>query len=369
MAYDIFTFAVECLLLFIVSTSLFDGVHFLLHRWQRSRFSLLRTFSSWHQVHHDFLDKNMDVHPDLARRNFWAHLLPEYLTSVAGTAIFGLIMPLLPVLMVAVVHTGLFIARIYEEGMDFNHMATDRLDGRRSVFGVNQSFHAMHHINPLGFYSSFLNVFDMIFGTAIALRGKRVLMTGASGAYGKWMYEHLVDVGATIDTLSAAKADGHIISTLDLGKYDLLVMCHGLKGHELSAEVWRANLILTEALGGSFIAANRHKLVPPEIWYVGSEAEAIGISDYAMSKRAMADYAAEHWFHNPDVTYRHIVPSAFRSKMGWGLMSAKTAVAWSMFLIRRGFRYIPVTYTGLAIIGRLRFVRWPKRKDRQQEVA
>lgn len=361
MIVDFAFFILQSVVLFTVSATLFDVVHFLLHRWQRSRFRLLRMFSSWHQVHHDFLDKNMDIHPELAAKNIWAHLVPEFLTSLAGTLVFFAVMPPWPVITVATLHVALFACRIWEEGIDMNHMSMDRLDGRRSVFGVNPSFHAMHHINPLGFYSSFLNVFDMIFGTAIALRGKRVLLTGGSGAYGSAMKAAIEKMGAKVTTVALRSIAN--TEAMMLRHYDLLVMCHGLKEHEDGSRVWMANLWTTLELGHDYIDARRGELVPPEIWYVGSEAEVLGISDYAMSKRAMADYAAENWFHSPDVTYRHIVPSAFRSRMGWGLMSPKTAVAWSMFLIRRGFRYIPVTYTGLAFINRLRFVRWPKKKQ------
>lgn len=355
MVTDIVVFIVQAAFVFVASATIFDALHFLLHRWQRSRFAILRMFSSWHQVHHEFLDKNMKVHPELGWRNFWAHLVPEYMSSMAGTAIFWAVLPMWPVVAILALHTVMFGARILEEGMDANHMAMDRLDGRRSVFGVNQSFHAMHHINPLGFYSSLVNTFDMIFGTAIALRGKRVLMTGASGAYGSVMRERLIKMGASVDALSATSLkDGSPLP--DLSVYDLLVIAHGLKNGSPSA-VWHANHYLPAQIGESYIAATVDRLVPAEIWYVGSESEVIGISDYAMSKRNMADYAAKYWFHSDSVTYRHIVPSAFRSPMGWGLMSAKTAVAWSLFLIRRGFRYIPVTYTGIAVLNRLRFVR------------
>lgn len=351
---------IDLLLIFVISTTLFDVVHFLLHRWQRSRWALLRMFSSWHQVHHDFLDKNMDVHPALARRNFWAHLLPEYLTSIAGTAVMALWFHWEPVAMIAGLHTMLFALRIYSEGVDLNHMATDRVSGQRGVWLVGPTYHALHHINPLAFYSSFINVFDIIFGTAVAVRGKRVLLTGASGAYGREMAAALKRMGAHVTPLSVRNMDAEDVDQLPLANFDLLVMAHGIKTADRPSDVWLANTAITSYLGDAFIAAGAGKLVPPEIWSVGSEAEAIGMSDYAMSKRKMADYAAAHWFHNPDVTYRHIVPSAFNSPMGWGPMSARFAVRWSLFLIRRGFRYVPVTLTGLALINRLRFARLPR---------
>ena len=354
------SFLLDLALIFVISTTLFDVVHFMLHRWQRSRWAVLRMFSSWHQVHHDFLDKGMKVHPELAGRNFRAHLLPEYLTSIAGTALMAFWFDWIPVAMIIAVHTVLFVIRIYTEGVDTHHMATDRVSGQRGVWFVRPAYHALHHINPLAFYSSFLNVFDMLFGTAVAIRGKRVLLTGASGAYGSNMAAALKRLGAEVTPLSVRFNSIDQLTDLRLDQFDMLVMCHGLKESERADTVWTANFAFPMTLGENFIAANSSKLVPPEIWCVGSEAEAIGISDYAMSKRKMSDYAAQQWFHSPDVTYRHIVPSAFASPMGWGPMTAGFAVAVSLFLIRRGFRYIPVTYTGFAFLNRLRFVRWPR---------
>jgi hypothetical protein len=55
------------------------------------------------------------------------------------------------------------------------------------------------------------------------------------------------------------------------------------------------------------------------------------------------------------MVYRHIVASAFTSRMGPGLISGEAAAALAMFFIRRGFRYIPVTYTGIAWVNYLKF--------------
>jgi hypothetical protein len=103
-------------------------------------------------------------------------------------------------------------------------------------------------------------------------------------------------------------------------------------------------------------------LVPPEIWAVGSEAEFHGdmgqpdMVAYAASKRAFARRALSY-YRSPDVLYRHIVPSAFTSAMGPGPMSAGTAAGIALFLIRRGFSYVPVTLTTLALWNYFRFIR------------
>ena len=52
----------------------------------------------------------------------------------------------------------MLVQTIREEGMDFNHMNMDRLSGQQGLLWVNQSYHAMHHIHPNSFFSSFANV-------------------------------------------------------------------------------------------------------------------------------------------------------------------------------------------------------------------
>jgi hypothetical protein len=93
--------------------------------------------------------------------------------------------------------------------------------------------------------------------------------------------------------------------------------------------------------------------------------------------------SAARLVHDPDMLYRHIVPSAFRSGMGPGLLSPQTSAAIALALIRRGFRYVPVTYAGIAIVKSIPFfVRArharsavsmchpsrPRRKDRRREL-
>jgi monoglucosyldiacylglycerol epimerase len=217
-------------------------------------------------------------------------------------------------------------------------MSMERLSGRRNPFAVTASYHAMHHVNPLGFYSSFLNVFDLIFGTAWAIRGKRIAVTGATGAFGKAMADRLDRLGGKVTRVGRDLA-------VELAETDILVLAHGAKVDGC----WEANYQTPIEIGNAFIEAGRSRLVPPEIWGVGSETELYGFSDYAKSKQEFAAYVSSNWSNSPDVTYRHIVPAAFRSKMGWGLISADFAAAWALFLIRRGFSYVPVTYTTLAL--------------------
>jgi len=136
-----------------------------------------------------------------------------------------------------------------------------------------------------------------------------------------------------------------------LATADILVLAHGAKG----AQPMQANCDSFLALIDRCKRLTRHRQVPVEVWAVGPEIEchpALGnpeLQSYARSKRTYAR-AAARLMHDGDVLYRHIVPSAFRSRMGGGLMSGRTAAAIAFWLIRRGFRYVPVTFTGIAFL-------------------
>ena len=138
---------------------------------------------------------------------------------------------------------------------------------------------------------------------------------------------------------------------------DILVLAHGAKGKQ----AMQANCDSFLALIDGFKSLTRNRQIPVEVWAVGSEIEchptfgAESLQSYARSKRAFARAAAT-LIRDRDLLYRHIVPSAFRSAMGPGLMTGRTAATIALWLIRRGFRYIPVTYTGIAFLNVVPFV-------------
>lgn len=361
--WDVLLWALEAVITFAVSTFIFDTIHWALHRWTKSRFRLLRTFASWHHVHHRFLDGKMQVHPDLTMSNFWAHLLPEFLTSLAGTAVFYLFFHWIPVTCVVLLHLWNFINNIRTEGMDANHMAMNRVSARQSVFKVNAAYHAMHHITPENFFSSYLNLFDLLFGRSCTIRHRRFVITGATGAFGSAMKRRIEALGGNVEAARHGVdfAPGDVSRMRDrLARADVLILAHGAKG----PEAWDANYTTFIELADLFISLGKGRLVPPEIWAVGSEAELHGdmgqadLVDYAASKRAFARRALGY-YRSEDVLYRHIVPSAFTSQMGAGPMNADTAAAIALFLIRRGFSYVPVTLTSLALWNYFRFI-WQK---------
>ena len=351
----------EACLVFAVSTLIFDIVHWMLHLWGRSRIPLLRQFSRWHWVHHAFLDRKMRVHPELARQNLIFHILPEYATSMAGTLVFLLVFPWQPVIWIAFIRTIMLGMTIKDEGMDLNHMAMSRISGQQGLLWVTPSYHAMHHVHPNNFFSSFANLFDLIFGTGTQIEGRRFLITGASGAFGSALKARLEKAGGIVETARHGVdfGPGDYERMRDrLAHTDVLVLSHGAKRDG----AWDANYTTFAGLTDLFIEIGRGRLTPPEVWALGSEVELHGdlgmaeLKDYSVSKRAFARRALSY-YRSPELIYRHIVPSAFTSQMGKGPMSAGFAASYALFIIRRGFAYVPVTLTGLALWNYVRFVR------------
>lgn len=359
MILEIFVFLLQAALVFIVSTALFDALHWTLHKWEGSKIPLLRTFSSWHWVHHKFLGLDMQINPAYARANIWFHILPEYLTSLAGTLIFLLVFPWPVIAAVAALRTVMLVMTLREEGLDYNHMSMDRVGGQQGTLWVDNNYHAMHHVYPHNFFSSFANVFDLIFGTACQIKGRRFLVTGVGGAFGSAMVDKLTRLGGVVETAKSGMdfTPGNYGAMREkLERADVLVLAHGAK----SEDCWNANNVTFRELIELFTDMGKDRLAPPEVWALGSEVEFHGdmgmdeLRAYSASKRAFA-LRARDYYRSDALIYRHIVPSSFTSAMGKGAMSAATAVNIALFFIRRGFRYVPVTLTGLAVLNYFRF--------------
>jgi hypothetical protein len=355
----------KCAALFVLGAFCFDIVHYILHVFENSRFSFLRRLGGLHGVHHLFLDLEMKIQRQHSRANLILHVIPEYMTAVIGMAILGfLFFGWLPALIVIALRTVMVIVYCFQKGEDYTHAEMRRIDANRSLFFVGPRYHALHHVYVNQYYSSFVNIFDLLFGTNCQIRGRHFLVTGASGAYGSVMVDELRKRGGVVETassgveFSAADVSG---LTGKLKRADVVVLAHGAKG----AAAWDANYVTCVKIIDLFRELGRERLVPPEVWGMGSEIEihphfgAKDIVEYSNSKRAFARNA-RFYYSSPDVIYRHIVASAFTSQMGRGLISAKTAVKMSLFFITRGFTYVPVTYTTLAFWNYFKFLSLPK---------
>jgi hypothetical protein len=225
----------------------------------------------------------------------------------------------------------------------------------------------MHYIYPHSNFGYLVQLVDWLFGTVGTLRGRRVAMTGSQGALGQALVRQL--------SLQSVKSIRPLRYDIEwsLGDYprlksilidiDILILACGSKNNSGANE---SNCVsartMKELLDSCQLNAELQSL--PEVWYVGSEAEIHGSwsqasQSYTESKRSFVPFA-RYYYDRETFLYRHIVPSAFASSMGPGLVSTRWCSGVALWWIRRGARYVLVTYTGLAYVNFFRFFFWVK---------
>lgn len=352
---------VEAAAAFLLGTILFDGIHYLLHQFVKSRYSVLQKLSRLHLYHHRFFTPTLQINADFANDNLRGHVMLEYLCQMIGILACLVIFAPAAILLAILFQTALSgMVWFYWRGSDLHHRSYTRLPSYRGGWYVTADYHALHHVHPSNYYSAYIKVIDLLLGTGNQIAGKRLAMTGANGALGSKMKQLLEKEGAEIVTFKYGEDytyDNYEKLNKPLQSADILLLCHGSKYQHAQ----QANCDSFVKIIELFKAAQPDRRVPLEVWAVGSEIEChptFGIKKiqvYADSKRNYARYARAY-YRDHQIQYRHLVHSAFNSPMGPGLMSAGVAAWISVFLLKRGFRYIPVTYTGFAFLNYLRFV-------------
>lgn len=342
------------------STFVVDVAHWLVHRLMRSPSPFAQRLSTFHRRHHQFFSERLTIDTASASANLWLNRLPALGLSL-GAACLG--WPLAggrPVALAAAALVLHFVASARRHGQDVLHRPMKHAPAPLGGFWVDGAYHALHHASQRAQFGLMTTLFDRLFGTGIDVAGRIVVLTGASGAFGAPFKALLERAGATVRTLKFGVDygyDDYSRCQAVLADADVLVLAHGAKKDQAMA----ANCDSFVALIEQFKALTVDRQLPPEVWAVGSEIEAhpswgnADLEIYLQSKRAFARHA-RRYFHDQNMLYRHIVPSAFTSPMGPGLISGRLAAAWAWFFIKRGFRYVPVSYTGIALINYLKFV-------------
>ena len=355
-----FILLLQAAVAFLFGTLLFDILHYFMHQWIKSKQFFLRKIGQWHGYHHRFFTKKLTIETKWYKQNLRYHVLLEYIVQLIGILFCGLFLPSIAIIAAILFSTCLLISVWQSQGKDWHHTAYTHLPAYQGGIFVTANYHALHHAYPNNFFSGYLKLFDFIFGTGLQLAGKRIVMTGSHGALGRQMKRLLEKEGANVIGLTfGVDYDYQHYDQLKplLETADILFLCHGTK-HENTQQ---ANCDSFVKLIQLFKTRPKKTLLPLEVWAVGSEIEChpcFGIKKlwaYADSKRNYAKFA-RRYYHDQSIQYRHLVHSAFTSPMGPGLMSAHVAAWLSLFLLKRGFRYVPVTYTGFAFLNYIRFV-------------
>lgn len=349
---------IQAIFIFVLATFVFDCIHFLLHKFSKAKISVIKDLGHLHDYHHQFFDEKLITHNNLWKSNLKYHLIPELLTQLTVTSICFLFADWLAVVLVLIFEILIFLLVIFKKGRDFNHTFSLKAPKRaQMLWFVMPSYHYKHHLDTENYFSSWYRFFDLIFGFSASLRQKTFLVTGSSGAFGSELTRKFDKAGIAWVPIKWGEdfSKDHYSHFREKTKQaDGLILCHGSKDDCQ----WSLNESY-QTMIELFLENTKSDL--PEIWALGSEIEfhpALMQKDtaYEIAKRDFAHYAA-NIYRREDILYRHIVPSAFRSPFGPAPISSKPFVWILLFLVKRGFRYIPLTYTGIALLNFFKFRR------------
>lgn len=148
---------------------------------------------------------------------------------------------------------------------------------------------------------------------------------------------------------------------LVLANTDVLILAHGSKGQDALQANCESVVRLVSLFKQHRQCKLSQKILLPEVWYIGSEIElhpswgVYSLQVYLHSKRSFLPHA-RRLYNDSSIVYRHIVPAAFHSATGPLIFSATWAAWTTMWWIRRGARYVPVTYIGIVYLNYFKFM-------------
>lgn len=310
---------VGSLALWCAGTVVFDTVHWVLHLMLRSRWRLFRALAWPHAVHHEWLDRSLHTRWENQNKNVWCHLVPEYLTQAAFTGLTSFVLPAGVALGCLALQTIVFVALLSYKGLDINHRAIEILDAYRPSWFAYPAYHALHHVYPDAYFSAYGKIVDWIVGSGTYLRGRRFALHGGATELGRAMRAALEqeEVGTIVDLEGAEEAK--------LREIDVLVLCDPSVSEVSFVE--------------PFVRATRTRQLPPEVWSVHARPD---------------DALARHYYRDVRVLYRTVVvpPPAVADAI-----RARSAARAALFFIRRGFNYVPTSFSLEAVRGFRRFRR------------
>ena len=225
-------------LLWLAGAILFDGVHWALHVMQRSRLALLQSVARPHEVHHEWIDRNLVTNLDRQSANIWCHIVPEYLTQLFFTALVAWVLPLAFALVLFVLQTAVFLGILHFRGLDLNHRPTARIDAHPAGWRTPPSYHLLHHAWPNAYFSSYTKLVDRLVGGGAEIAERRYRFQGPAHALGTALRREVEALGGT--------------EVEDAEEADVLVLLDEAAPLDEPVE--------------SFLTATRERQLPPEVW-------------------------------------------------------------------------------------------------------
>ena len=245
---------------------------------------------------------------------------------------------------------------------------------------VNRPYHWRHHFDDdHAYYCSTFTLVDKLMGTALALKGKKVAVTGASGTLGRALLLHLHQAGAKVVALSSKSEPvtltlkGEVVAVKTiiwqtdreaelaqlLKEVDILVLNHGInvrgeRTTEAISQSYEVNTFSTWRLMELFFTTIRtnEDVALKEVWVNTSEAEVSPAFSplYELSKRTLGDLVTLRRLDAPCVV-RKLILGPFKSTLNpIGVMSSDWVARQILALAKRDVRNIIVTINPLTYL-------------------
>jgi monoglucosyldiacylglycerol epimerase len=348
-----------------------DLYHIAGHYWQ--------PIKQFHLLHHkayrrDFSIANMEIYQKSQLYND----VPEALCMVGLTAVMAAVTQN-PGMWMGCIYSCAFLipAFLRSQGKllatDLSHKPGD-LEGIPALWRVNRTYHWRHHFDETNaYYAGHFTSVDRLIGTSLALKGKVVAVTGASGALGRALITELIKQGAkvtAITTNTAAEfapevtvlawqlgAESELLTSLR--SVDILVVNHGINVYgdrsvAATYDSFEVNTFSALRLAELFLSTvtKSSDRATKELWVNTSEAEVNPAFSplYELSKRTLGDLVTLRRLDAPCII-RKLVLGPFKSQLNpYGVMSAQWVAGAIIFLAKRDFRNIIITINPLTYL-------------------
>jgi hypothetical protein len=365
-----------------------DSYHALAHVW-----SPLYRLHAWH--HRVFRPDLSVVSTEIYQKAHWYNDVPESLVMLS----FGLILPLIMVLWqgswslalaasLGLFYTLSFLVSAIARGMgvpkadeitDLTHRPGPFLAPPTS-WHVNRTYHWRHHFDSQNaYFCGTLTLVDKFLGTALALKGKRIAVTGASGSLGRALLAELHNHGAKVIALTsgdrplmldingesvsfrterwAVGQEKHLLALF--AEIDILVINHGVNVHQRREAIaieqaYEVNAFSAWRMLELFLQTvkTNKDVATKEVWINTSEAEVNPAFSplYELSKRTLGDLITLRRLDAPCVI-RKLILGPFKSNLNpVGILSAPWVAKEIVKAARRDTRDIIVTINPLTWI-------------------
>ncbi|MCU0550883.1 MAG: bifunctional sterol desaturase/short chain dehydrogenase [Leptolyngbya sp. Prado105] len=340
-----------------------DAYHLAGHYWQ--------PLKRGHNLHHKAYRPDLTITSlEMYQKAQLNNDVPEAIAMLgAATLLAGLTQT--PTLWIGCLYSLVFLIPAFarSQGLllqtDVTHKPGDLIEIPKPWI-VNRTYHWRHHFDDQNaYYCGHFTIVDKLLGTSLALKGKTVAITGASGALGQALIAELSKQGAKVVALTTSDrgfAEGIEVLSWQIGKeedlrsrlktVDIFILNHGVnvygnRSAEAIQKSYEVNTFSTWRLAELFletVSESSHKALK-ELWINTSEAEVNPALSplYELSKRTLGDLITLRRLDAPCII-RKLILGPFKSQLNpYGVMSA-SGVAWAIVaLAKRDFRDIIVT--------------------------